>query len=133
MQQRSSRIVRGQCPVDKSSTWSNDHVTIRVNVVDLHKTKVRRLQRVERTDATLILVPNETALSKDRRLFVDFSHSVLERLLQVLRIIYFKDQLPRRSRKDGTVNGESKLATERYCDIVANIETVSCLLLIEIL
>src|SRR4029078_279886 len=133
MQQRSACIACGQCPVDKSPTWRNDHVTIRVDVVDLHKTKVRRLQRVERAVATLSFVPNSAALTKRCCLFVNFSHSMLERLLQVLRIIDFKDQLPRRSRQDGTVNSERTLSTEWYCDIVANIETVSCLLFIEIL
>src|SRR4030095_2784156 len=132
MQQRSTRITCGQCAFDQCTAGRNDHVTIRVHVVDFHKTKIRRLQRVERAVTTLSFVPNESALSKRSSLFIDLSHNMLECLLQVLWIIYFKHQLPRGRRQDGTVDSKSKLATEWYCYVVANVETMSSLLLIQI-
>src|SRR5262249_1137942 len=56
-----------------------------------------------------------------------------ERLLQMRRVVDLKDQLPRRRRQDWSVNRKSKLTTQGRCNVVANVQTVIRLQLLEVL
>src|SRR5438105_13511178 len=81
-------------------------------------------QCVEGAAIDLCAFPLETGFFFCLSPTVQFFHYPLEGLLEAHRIVDLKDHLPRRSRKNRTINCEYELPTERSSKIFADINTM---------
>src|SRR5260370_37846948 len=98
-----------------------NQVTVGKDIVDLYA-KVFRSDRVEGSSAGFGPVPLQRALSFFGDLLVYFRNDLLKALLQMRGIVDLKNQLPRRRRQNGPIDGERILATQRCGKIVAQIQ-----------